>query len=285
MPTERTTRMRRDAKKPKLSCNDDNMANLNLLSILPDDVLLMVLLFFDSNEHGPIKRTCKTLCRQVCFSEPLWRDLCLRTGKIFADDKQVLSSDGFQILYYQSPCVPVDVPNIAAALGKIRDPSRPFTVTLMPGIYNERIEMNVCSRNLPYIPENERYQSDTFGALTFTKDQTVTICIRAAFPDQNTVLLHNGEGSDVDEPCVNIYSSGPDLACHGLFHLELQNISLVHYTMGNDIWGGNTCARVDGTNTLLMMKSCTIQSDSGRGIGKNIFEHISDNFPVRAMNL
>lgn len=227
---------------------------MDLLSI-PDDLLVLILSFFNANEiESYVKTTCKTLCVRVTQSMSLWRLLCLRTGKLPSNNGSKAVSCQYRDLYLETICVPVDRPSIQEALDDILQKPRPVTIiTLMPGVHRERVEFDICSQHLPIVC-----------------DEAVRFCIRAAFPERGASLVYCGQKSSDDEhPCVQLTTIGNDLRNRGYIHLELEHLTLLHYTKGNNIWRGNTCVRVDGSNTLLSMKSCTVQSDSGRGIGKN----------------
>ena len=235
------------------------------LLTLPDDLLLSILLFLNANNlDGAVSKVCKNLETKIRLSNHLWSALCLRTGKISAPSHPSASTFAFyRELYYQIPCVPEDVPNISKALQLFRDPTHSFTVTLLPGVYREQINIKITSENLPKI---DRYHDSGIPSIQeYTKEQAVQVYIRAAFPDQGAAIL-NCSGDD--QPSVNVFTTGTDFLDKGIFHLELQNLTLLHYTKGNNLWNGNACARVDGPNTLLTVSSCTLQSDSGRGIGE-----------------
>jgi len=200
--------------------------------------------------------------RQASNSEPLWREFCIRTGKIppypteyhgnsnYAEHEEEINK--FQSHYYHNPCVPIDAPTISEALD-ICHPSG-GTITLMPGIYGEMININTRRR----------------------------VSIRAAFPEKGAALTHcwyHGESREVtrsdqigheevkDEPCINISLQDQNDTLHerALF-VQISHIQILHSTPGTDIWGGNCAIRVNGQNAHVIVNDCTLQSDSGRGV-------------------
>ena len=136
-------------------------------------------------------------------------------------------SNPFRDLYYQIPCVPEDFSSIGAALNHC--PWR-GTITLLPGVYEERLDLRKA------------------------------IHIRAAFPDTGAAIAwYQG----INEPCVAV--TGNDFDDRKL-HVMISNVQLFHSTAGADIWGGNCAVMVEGEETCLALTSCSLQSDSGRGI-------------------
>lgn len=167
------------------------------------------------------------------------------------------SGGDYRKLYYKTICVPIDSPTIKHALETFHRSPSCSTITLMPGIYYERIELNLPSSKLPLLRENR-------GG-----GQQASLCIRAASPEKGATLMHCSETPFFgEEACVHLASDCEESEStnRGSFHLEIQYLNVLHYTKGNNIWEGNTCVRVNGKNTLLSMENCTLQSDSGRGI-------------------
>lgn len=164
-----------------------------------------------------------------CASSALWRSFCIRTGKVeeeLNDDLSELPID-YRSLYYKIPCVPADFVSITSALSRC---SAGGTITLLPGVYEERLEIRK------------------------------SVHIRAAFPEKGAAIAwYKG----VNEPCVAVVE---DNIRNVTVVAELSNIQLLHSTEGSDIWGGNCAVMVEGRKSRLNLISCCIQSESGRGV-------------------
>jgi parallel beta-helix repeat protein len=238
---------------------------------MPDDILFEILVNLSAHEiENVISFVNVSLRDKVRNSNELWKRLCEVTGKL---NLEIENKCRYRDHYRSMPCVPVDYPTIAEALAGFSNISKPFTITILPGVHrHDTIDLCISSSKLPFISEHERYyESDIFGGQIYLNSQIVHVCIQAAFPDKLTALVSFTEdtmGKPLPEtPCINLYTMENDegLRNRGLFHLEVKHISLFHYARGNNIWVGNTVARVDGSNTLLTLNSCSLQSDSGRG--------------------
>jgi hypothetical protein len=244
---------------------------------LPSEVLILQLSFLGIREvEKSIKLTCKALFT-LCNSQPLWREYCLQTGKIDTSSGSRNSernngwchSDQDQFdykeLYISTPCVPVDFRNITTALNhypivKDRLLNSSFTITLMPGVYNEQIEI-VANKFLPVVSDS--------------KKEKHSIQIRAAFPDKGAAIVHYNQDK-MNQPCVSIINqndndnhieSDENSPVKSMLSVTLQHIQFLHFTKGSDIWNGNCALQADGRNLIVNIFSCSFQSDSGRGIG------------------
>lgn len=258
----------------------------NELCALPRDLLLIILSFLNPRD---VVNNVATLSKRMALlsnDEILWKSLCEITGKIqiptkaaetaiampYDNDNQFNSTSTYRQMYWSIPCIPVDFPSIQSALlnSSKSSPLKNTTIVLMPGVHEESVDLTVKSTDLPYIPEEQKlYQRNIAPSQIFTNEQIVHICIRAAFPNRYTALMHSLSKRDgVKKACVNVYTLDDDidLPNRGLFHLELRNLSLFHDTEGGSIWNENTACLVDGPHTLLTLQSCNVQSDSGRGI-------------------
>lgn len=141
--------------------------------------------------------------------------------------ESVETANPYRLHYYKIPCVPTDFPNITTALS--RCPSGE-TITLLPGVYEERLEIRK------------------------------SVHIRAAFPEKGAAIAwYKG----VNEPCVAV---AEDDIRNEKVVAELSYLQLLHSTEGSDIWGGNCAVMVEGGKSRLNLTSCCIQSDSGRGV-------------------
>ena len=156
-------------------------------------------------------------------------------------------------LYYEMPCVPVDFPSITMALQFCSIKIKDFVITLMPGAHRQRFDINVGN----------------FAS------SLRSITIRAAFPSSGAALMHYDLDGNSDmawnQSCIDIVGNSRN-ASQGSnrMNITLENLQLLHYTAGNDIWGGNCAVRADGQEAILSLHQCTFQSDSGRGIGEFI---------------
>lgn len=180
------------------------------------------------------------LCSVLCFSQEsssteIWKECCARTGKDFADEghKTPISSDGssFFQLYHSIACVPQDFSTIAQAL----DHSSPgATITLMPGVYEERIVIHKSIR------------------------------IRASHPDQGAAIVwHHTSSSSCEDEERN--TSAVEVA-ESCTYAYLHHLTILHSSRGSDIWNGNCALFCHGDLTHTLIDSCSIQSDSGRGV-------------------
>lgn len=172
-------------------------------------------------------RRCSLHSRE-CDSPALWRSFCDRTGKLNETvDDSMESSNPYKLHYYKIPCVPTDFASITAALSRCPAGG---TITLLPGVYEERLEIRR------------------------------SIHIRAAFPEKGAaVAWYKG----VNEPCIAVVE---DDIRNVSVAARLSNVQLLHSTEGSDIWGGNCAVLVEGRKSRLSITSCCIQSESGRGL-------------------
>lgn len=237
---------------------------------LPSEVLVSQLSYLSIQDiETSVQYTCKVFNR-LCNTQHLWREFCQQTGKLNENDSpdsiSNISHNNDQIdyrqLYMSTPCVPIDFPNIMAALDYypiVREklPSSTFTVTLMPGVYHEQIQLDAKYYE---ILSNKGHS----GLLHFN--------IRAAFHDKGAAIIHYDQ-NDTNQPCVSIINQSDTLSGNGessdersMFSVTIQDIQCLHYTIGNDIWNGNCALQVDGCNLNVNISSCSFQSDSGRGI-------------------
>lgn len=172
--------------------------------------------------------------RRECDSTALWRSFCLRTGKVDESEIDAVNSSNdsttvntFRDRYYKTPCVPVDFASITSALSHC-----PWqgTITLLPGVYEERLSIRKA------------------------------VHIRAAYPAIGAAIVwYRG----IDEPCIAVTG---DLLGNRNVHVMLSHLQLFHSTDGVDIWGGNCAVLVEGNDNRLDLTSCSLQSDSGRGV-------------------
>jgi hypothetical protein len=136
------------------------------------------------------------------------------------------TANSFRDRYYKMPCVPVDFASITSAM---RHCPWQGTITLLPGVYEERLGIRKA------------------------------IHIRAAFPEKGAAIVwYRG----INDPCIAVTG---DLGNRNV-HVMLSHVQLFHSTDGADIWSGNCAVMVEGRQTRLDLTSCSLQSDSGRGI-------------------
>jgi hypothetical protein len=120
------------------------------------------------------------------------------------------------------------------------------TITVQPGVYEERLVIQNSVR------------------------------IRAADPKQGAAIVwyhrcENPPSEDSDE-CSSTCKCGwgknesvveVEESCT---YVSLQNLALLHYSEGTDLWHGNSAVYCHGDLTHTYVDGCSIQSDSGRGI-------------------
>jgi hypothetical protein len=161
-------------------------------------------------------------------SDKLWKDLCERHGKrkeILLEQAKYVGKSYFD-LYRRIPCVPEDFPTIAQALDFCAPGG---TITLLPGIYNERIEVS----------------------------KSVKIC--AADPVRGAALVWYRKESFRKDQCAIAVEDDCEL-------FVMQDLKVLHFSRGADIWSGNCAIYCNGPDTTTHIERCSIQSDSGRGI-------------------
>ncbi|KAL3791992.1 hypothetical protein HJC23_011121 [Cyclotella cryptica] len=261
------------------------MSNLKLdfLSEMPDDVLFQILLHcgpYDSDES--VKHVCRRLHKVTSLSLELWKEFCSMTGKAleknlanetttkkisYQQDNSISCDNNFYRRYYfRNPCVPVDFESINEALKfcprndtsgffPIEDDDAFYSdhgsVVLMPGTHRERIIIN--------------------GEPWAEGRPLKSVAIRAAFPSIGAALVHY-EGKPVNElknqPSIAIstLSSSTLEPVEKEIFVRLSHLKILHSTPGADIWGGNTAVLIDGPKAHVVIDSCIIQSDSGRGL-------------------
>ena len=130
----------------------------------------------------------------------------------------------------------------------------------MPGIHSQRFDLDIS---------NFEYDSV----------DSKTVIIRAAFPQLGAglVFYETNENTSIsnsnfqDQSCINIYSKSSTGLSETFpqknVKICLSNLQIFHCTPGSDIWGGNCAIRIHGENITLLLESCSLQSDSGRGVG------------------
>ena len=175
------------------------------------------------------------------------------------------SRNFFRQYYYRNPCVPIDFETINEALRYCpRTKSNPFpledeeryysdegSVVLMPGAYQERV-----------IVRGERFVDGC---------PLRSVSIRAAFPSLGATLVHyerqrnSNNVKNQSAITVSTRRDDGDLDERGIC-VKLSHLQILHSTPGADIWGGNTAMLIDGLRAQVVVDSCKIQSDSGRGV-------------------
>ena len=155
-------------------------------------------------------------------------------GKNLPGDKPqaILAEDGktrlmsFQELYYCTPCVPVDFPTIEIVLRHCRSGRLKVSITQMPGLYNQRFDVNTSN-----------FQSNS--------GESKTVVIRAAFPHLGAGLVYyeprrDGASACRDHSCIDIHtsinsSSSNYRGSHGHTTICMSHLQLLHCSPGSDI--------------------------------------------------
>jgi len=200
----------------------------------------------------------------ICRADPIWKQFCLQTGKITETDTlEDHKYHSFRDIYTSMICVPVDFSTINQAMCsfKRRNKTKIF-ITLMPGMYNQRID--IVSTNV----QDESVDDAIISPIEYV--------IRAAFPDKGAALIFQDLNycNQRDDPennvsCIKMVGLDNTLSIPtNTTLLRLMNLQILHSTHGTDIWGGNSAISVNGSNMVLSLDRCTLQSDSGRGVGK-----------------
>lgn len=183
-----------------------------------------------------------TSCSQECSSPKLWKKLCERTGKskgalvCAVSSARSTEEDSFFDLYHRIPCVPQDFSSITQAL-EVCPPGG--TITLLPGVYHERIVIRSSVR------------------------------IRAADPRRGAAIVwhhrtrNNNDDDSKQETQKNTSAIEIEDSCT---YVSLQHLNILHFSRGNDIWNGNCAVFCHGHLTHTVIHGCSIQSDSGRGV-------------------
>jgi len=221
-----------------------NPTNPNLTD-LPVDNLECVFSYLNASEvDGSVSQSCMFFRDTVRSSNIFWKGLCQRTGKLPSPLRDNLN---FRTVYYGIPCVPYDFPSITEALGVLKARKNEFgnidqSVTVMPGIYREKINISDGMRVTISSMISHRNFNVRSGA---------------------AIVWFNGDDTNVamNQPCISV--SG-DLRA-GAF-ARFIGFRILHSASGNDIWAGNCAAFCDGPGARLILDACTLQSDSGRGL-------------------
>jgi len=216
----------------------------------------------------------------------------------------------YRLFYFRNPCVPLDFDTINEALKHCPQTklstttttlqqhsstthdsiifSETATVVLMPGIYDERVDIS----GEPW----------SVGQATFDK----SIVIRASFPSIGATIRsptqhsYDDDADVLDQPCISI-STRDDETVEGVqkgISVRLSHLQILHSTPGvsrclcwrhalsltgslipshillpiltitkqANIWGGNTAINIEGPRARVIIDSCVLQSDSGRGL-------------------
>ena len=262
---------------PQAADIHQNGSALNVFTALPGDAVTVILSMLCAGNIDTLGIVSKALTH-LCAISPAWKNLCLRTGKSLPSEDVPSPTDAEQSslptvsssLYRSAICVPVDVPTITMAV-RIAILKGIKVVTLMPGVYQERIEIG----------------SDLIDDVTATlladdghdNDRLIEICsngieleIRAANPTMLTTVIHvcgTEDTGNVNQICPTIAvftddDGSPELGGAGI-GLTLTNLSIVHSVPGIDIWNSNTAIKATG-NVGLCVRNCFVTSRSGRGI-------------------
>lgn len=221
--------------------------------------------------------------KATSMSLDLWKVFCSMTGK--SQPKQYANAErkminrfftphdfcGLEIAgklnfyrqhYYRNPCVPIDFESINEALQYCpRSKSNPFpiedkerfysdegSVVIMPGTYQERITIH--------------------GEKLVEGQPLKSVTIRAAVPSIGASIVHYQRlrNQTKNQSAFTISTrSNDDLEDSGII-VKLSHLQILHATPGADIWNGNTAIMIDGLRAQVIIDSCKIQSDSGRGL-------------------
>mmetsp|Transcript_11881 Transcript_11881/g.14748 ORF Transcript_11881/g.14748 Transcript_11881/m.14748 type:complete len:256 (-) Transcript_11881:415-1182(-) len=219
------------------------------LIYLPSEVLILMLSCLGIQECESSVKLVSKAFRALCDSQSLWREHCQQTGKLNSQ-QFICHNFDYKRLYYTTPCVPIDFTSIDEALKQYpnvchKSTNSSFTITLMPGVYQERIQIK-------HTEMRKRGQMDHYN---------IQIC--AAFPEIGAAIIHYNE-ENMNLPCISLQQSRSGERVS----LTLKHLHVLHFTKGNDIWSGNCALQVDGVNMTAIMTACSFQSDSGRGVGK-----------------
>ena len=238
--------------------------SISPLRRMPNDVTLNIFTFLAASDlDRGVSRTCKAL-RELSLHPQLWKQLCIQTGKLqppsagaAVSDRETKPTAGqderdgdekcgrrksqsecnFMDLYYSIPCVPSDFPTIEMAVDHTREGG---TVTLLPGVYRERVVLT---------------QSVRIRAANPTSGVRTSIVWHYDNADN-----HEGQSTNVNQSAIQIFSN------HGNTFVTLEHVSIYHSSLGNDIWNGNCAIYCRGEDSHTRLVNCSIQSDSGRGV-------------------
>lgn len=217
------------------------------ITLLDHDVLRHIFSFLRASDlDNGVAGTCEVL-REVALSPTLWRDLCNQTGKssdyaLSSYGPPSIDSDFYYRLYHHILCVPLDHATIGEAIDARK---RKVTITLMPGVYEERLVIKTSVRIRAADPKR--------GAAIVWYNPCQN---HSVIDSPDSLCSHCGHG--LNESIVEVEEPG---AC-----LSLHNLILLHYSEGTDLWHGNCAVYCHGDMTHTYLEGCSIQSDSGRGV-------------------
>lgn len=167
------------------------------------------------------------------MSELLWKCFCQRTGKLaetVSDDEMHVDSSDSCINQQLFRDWYYKTPCVPVDFDSISEAllhcPSGSTVTLLSGIYPERLRIS----------------------------RPVTL--RSAVPTSTAAIVWQSPA--LNECCISIDQ--------GSGAVTLENIEVLHFTGGADIWNGNCAILACGNNIHLRLTRCAIQSDSGRGL-------------------
>ena len=201
---------------------------------LPHDFLLLVVV--------DVLRS-----REVALSPTLWRDLCFQTGKTHTDARPSygppsLDTDFYYRLYHRIFCVPLDRATIGEVIAAGK---RNTTITLMPGVYEERLVFKTSTRIRAADPKRGAAIVWYHPCQNHSVENTA-----------DSICKHCGHG--LNESIIEVGEPGAFVSLHKL--------TLLHYSEGTDLWNGNCAVYCHGDMTHTYLEGCSIQSDSGRGV-------------------
>eukprot|EP00562_Extubocellulus_spinifer_P020328 CAMPEP_0178582064 /NCGR_PEP_ID=MMETSP0697-20121206/23525_1 /TAXON_ID=265572 /ORGANISM="Extubocellulus spinifer, Strain CCMP396" /LENGTH=700 /DNA_ID=CAMNT_0020217771 /DNA_START=2023 /DNA_END=4125 /DNA_ORIENTATION=- len=270
---------------PQAADIHQNGSLLNVFSALPGDAVTVTLSMLCAGDIGTLAIVSKALTH-LCVISPAWKNLCLRTGKLLPSEDVQSPTDAeqsshfaqqitarptvFSRLYRSAICVPVDVPTITMAV-RTAILKGIKVITLMPGVYQERIEIgsDVIDDVTATLLADDGHDN---GRLIEIYGNGIELEIRAANPTMLTTVIHvcgteNTANLDQICPTVAVFTddvASPELGGAGI-GLTLANLSIVHSVPGTDIWNRNTAIKATG-NVGLCVRNCFVTSRSGRGI-------------------
>ena len=169
----------------------------------------------------------------------------------------------YRSYYFRNPCVPVDFLSINEALQHCpRTPSSLIellgdkdtfyssigSAVLLPGEYHE----NIC-----------------IGGETWDVGEACdkAVNIRAAFTDAGATIV-SPETAEKDTPviCISTCDEETIEGKQKQISVRLSHLKIVHSSLGADIWSGNAGIVVDGPRCQVVIDSCVLSSESGRGL-------------------
>ena len=202
--------------------------SLHMLLLLPDTLAALSLSYLGAREIDSTVAFVSRQFHELTLNPEMWFMLCCDTGKtVLTPTPQ--SPLAYRSHYLANPHIPLDAPSLRLALTMVSSSSLDTPTIIIAG-GETLLESN----------------------LVISTDCNIVVHPPTA---RARVVAHTSFSSTANVPLVTI---APKTI------VNVQNLSFLHSSPGEDIWNGN-CAIFIASGSLFMT-SCSVQSSSGRGV-------------------